>query len=85
VVVVQALELDGIKTSTVARMLRQLGHARKSLVIDVHPGDNFVLSTRNIAGVQVVPANRVTARDVMDSTTIITSQAALERLQEALG
>lgn len=85
VVVVEALELGEIKTAAAARLLRQLGHARKSLVIDVHPADNLVLSARNLAGVQVVPANRVTARDVMDSTTIIASQAAIERLQEALG
>jgi ribosomal protein L4 len=44
-----------------------------------------VLSTRNLPGVRVVQANRVSARDVMDSTTIIASQAAIERLQEALG
>ena len=85
VVVVQGFELGEVKTAAAARMLRQLGHARKSLVIDVQPDDNLVLSTRNIAGVRLVPANRVTARDVIDSTTIIASQAALERLQEALG
>ncbi len=32
----------------------------------------------------LVPANRVTARDVMDCATVIASQAALTRLQEAL-
>lgn len=85
VVAVQAFELSGIKTAEAAAMLAQLGHARKSLVIDVQPGEELVLSTRNIPGVRVVPANRVTARDVMDSTTIIASQAALERLQDALG
>lgn len=85
VVVVQAFEVPEVKTAVAARMLRQLGHTRKSLLIDVQPSDDFVLSTRNIPGVRLVPANRVTARDVMDSTTIIASQAALERLQEALG
>ncbi len=85
VVAVQAFDVTEVKTAAAARMLRQLGHTRKSLVIDVQPSDDFVLSTRNIPGVRLVPANRVTARDVMDSTTIIASQAALERLQEALG
>jgi|SRR5690606_31299520 large subunit ribosomal protein L4 len=85
VVVVQAFEVPEVKTAVAARMLRQLGHTRKSLLIDVQPSDDFVLSTRNIPGVRLVPANRVTARDVMDSPRIIASQAALERLQEALG
>lgn len=85
VVVVSAFELSAIKTSAAEKMLRELGHGRKSLLIDVQPDDTLVLSTRNLPGVRVVQANRVSARDVMDSTTVIASQAALERLQEALG
>jgi large subunit ribosomal protein L4 len=85
VTVVTGFELPSVKTSAALKMLRDLGHARKSLVIDVQPDDTLVLSTRNLQGVRLVPANRVTARDVMDSTHIIASQAALERLQEALG
>lgn len=85
VVVVSGFELSAIKTSAAETMLRGLGHARKSLLIDVQPDDTLVLSTRNLPGVRVVQANRVSARDVMDSTTIIASQAAIERLQEALG
>jgi len=52
--------------------------------IDVQPADALVLSTRNLPGVRLVPANRVTARDVMDCAKVIASQAALTRLQEAL-
>ena len=54
-------------------------------MIDVAPADALVLSTRNLAGVKLVPANRVTARDVMDCAKVIASQAALTRLQETLG
>lgn len=85
VVVVEAIEVSEIKTRAAAQLLAGLGHTRKSLVIDVHPDDNFVRSTRNLPGVHVVPAGRVTARDVMDSTHIIASRAAIERLQEVLG
>ena len=72
------------KTRAAAQLLKGLGHVRKTLVIDVEPTDALVLSTRNLAGVRLVPANRVTARDVMDCATVIASQAALTRLQEAL-
>jgi ribosomal protein L4 len=34
--------------------------------------------------VRLVPANRVTARDVMDARTIVATRAAVERLQEVL-
>jgi large subunit ribosomal protein L4 len=85
VVVVEALEVPEVKTRAASQMLQGLGHVRKSLLIDVHPDDKLVLSTRNLQGVRVVPASLVTARDVMDSTRIIASRAAIERLQEALG
>lgn len=85
VVVVDALSVSEPRTRLAAQLLRQLGHTRKTLVIDVHPEDALVLSTRNLVGVRLMPANRVTARDVIDSTTVIASQAALSRLQEVLG
>lgn len=85
VVVVDALAVSEAKTRVAAQLLAGLGHARKTLLIDVQPADSLVLSTRNLVGVRLVQANRVTARDVMDSTRVIASQAAIERLQEALG
>ena len=85
VVVVDALAVNEPKTRAAAQLLKGLGHTRKTLVIDVAPADALVLSTRNLAGVRLVPANRVTARDVMDCAKVIASQAALTRLQETLG
>ena len=43
------------------------------------------MSARNIAGVSLVASNRVTARDVIDTTRVVTTKDALEKLQEALG
>ena len=56
----------------------------KALVVDVQPDDKFALSVRNIAGVRMLPANRVTARDVADTRKIVLTQAALEKLQDVL-
>jgi large subunit ribosomal protein L4 len=85
VVVVDALSVNEARTREAARLLKGLGHTRKTLVIDVQPADALVLATRNLAGVRLVPANKVTARDVMDCAKVIASQAALTRLQETLG
>ena len=54
------------------------------LILDVKPDANFALSVRNIAGVKLVPSNRVTARDVADTVKVVATRAALERLQEVL-
>jgi hypothetical protein len=35
--------------------------------------------------VRLVPSGRLTARDVMNTTRIIATRAAIERLQEVLG
>jgi large subunit ribosomal protein L4 len=85
VTVVDALSVSEVKTKAAAALLKTLGADGKTLLIDVRPEDTFALSTRNIAGVRLVPSNRVTARDVMDAGRIIATRAAVERLQEVLG
>ena len=40
---------------------------------------------RNIEGVRVLPSNRISARDVMNTRKVVLTRAALEKLQEALG
>jgi large subunit ribosomal protein L4 len=65
-------------------MLKTLGATGKTLLIDVKPEDDFALSARNIAGIRVVPTNRVTARDVMDTSHVIATRVAMEKLQETL-
>ena len=59
--------------------------ARKTLVIDAGAGRRAGAVARNLAGVKLVPANQVTAYDVLDCAKVIASQAALTRLQETLG
>lgn len=85
VVVVEELKSTEKKTKATALMLKALGATSKTLVIDVKLDDNFLLSARNIAGVKVVASGRLTARDVMDTTKVIATRAAIERLQEVLG
>jgi large subunit ribosomal protein L4 len=90
VVVVDALSVGEIKTKAAAEMLKRLGldggkKASKVLLVDVKPEDKLSLSMRNIEGVKVLPSNRVSARDVMNTRRVVLTQAALEKLQEALG
>jgi large subunit ribosomal protein L4 len=84
VTIVDALAASEIKTKAAAEMLKGLGADGKVLLLDVHPDEKLHLSTRNIAGVKFLAANRVSARDVMDAARIIATRTALERLQEAL-
>ena len=85
VVVVDELKATEKKTKDAAELLKRLGASRKTLVVDVKLDENFERSARNIAGVQLVQSGRLTARDVMNTTRIIATRAAIERLQEVLG
>ncbi len=86
ITVVDALSVGEIKTKAAAEMLRRLGiDGGKALLVDVKPEDKLTLSVRNIEGVRVLPSNRVSARDVMNTRRVVLTRAALEKLQEALG
>jgi large subunit ribosomal protein L4 len=84
VVVVDALGVAEVKTKAAVEMLGRLGVVGKVLLIDVKPQDTLALSVRNIVGVRLLPSNRVSARDVMDTRRIVLTRAALETLQEVL-
>jgi large subunit ribosomal protein L4 len=86
VIIVDALSVGEIKTKAAAEMLRRLGiDGGKALLVDVKPEDKLALSVRNIEGVRLLPSNRISARDVMNTRRVIMTRAALEKLQEALG
>jgi large subunit ribosomal protein L4 len=90
VIVVDALSVGEIKTKAAAEMLRKLGIERgqkggKVLLVDVKPEEKLALSVRNIEDVRVLPSNRISARDVMNTRRVVLTRAAIEKLQEALG
>ncbi len=85
VIVVDELKAAEVKTKDAAALLKRLGVTGKALVTDVRLDENFTKSARNIAGIRLVPSGRVTARDVMDTTRVVVTRAAVERWQEVLG
>jgi large subunit ribosomal protein L4 len=85
VIVVDALSVGEIKTRAAAEMLRRIGVEGKALLVDVKPEDKLSLSVRNIDGVRVLPSNRISARDVINTRRVVMTRAAIEKLQEALG
>jgi large subunit ribosomal protein L4 len=90
VIVVDALSVAEIKTKAAVEMLHTLGvgggaRASKVLLVDVKPEDKLSLSVRNIEGVRLLPSNRISARDVVNTRRVVLTRAALEKLQEALG
>jgi len=83
-VVVDSLTASEVKTKAAAAVLRTLGVDGKALIVDVQPDEKFALSVRNLAGVRLLPSNRITARDVMDTRKVVVTRQALEKLQDVL-
>jgi len=84
-VIVDALTASAVKTKAAAAMLKTIGVNGKALLVDVQLDDNLVLSLRNIPGVKFLQSSRITARDVMDTSKVVLTQSAVEKLQSALG
>jgi large subunit ribosomal protein L4 len=84
VIVVDALSVSEGKTKAAAAVLKGLGVTGKTLVVDVKLDETFTLAARNLAGVRLLPSNRITARDVADTTKVVATRAAIEKLQEVL-
>jgi len=85
VTVVDKLEAGDGKTKSTAAMFQRLGVSGKTLVVGVNADEPFARTARNIAGVKLVAAGRVTPRDLIDTAHVIVTREALEKLQETLG
>jgi large subunit ribosomal protein L4 len=84
-VIVDALTASAVKTKAAAAMLKALGVTGKALLVDVQPDETLARSVRNIPGVALLASSRITARDVIDTTKVVLTQSAVEKLQSAFG
>ena len=83
-VVINDLSVDAPKTKSFAERIANIGVEGKALVIDTIENTNAVLATRNNPKVRFVDASEINVYDVVNSRYIVLSQAALDRLTEAL-
>jgi large subunit ribosomal protein L4 len=84
IIVVDGLTASEAKTKAAVALLKGWNVIGKAVLIDVAVDETLARSVRNIPGVSLVAANRVTARAVIDAAHVVTTRGALEKLQEAL-
>jgi len=84
--VVNSFEIKEAKTKAFVASLGKLKVAGTTLLVDVSTAENknLDLSSRNIAGLELVRANEVHPYHLMRYTHVIFAQPALERLQDSL-
>ena len=83
-VVVSEMSVDEAKTKSLAQKVLGLGVEGKALLIDTMENTNAVLASRNNPKLNFVDALHVNVYDVVNSRYVVLSQAALDRLTEAL-
>jgi large subunit ribosomal protein L4 len=83
-VVVSDMSVDEAKTKSFAQKVSGLGVEGKALLIDTAENTNALLAARNNPKLQFVDALHVNVYDVVNSRYVVLSQAALDRLTEAL-
>ena len=81
IVVLDAFNLDEIKTKKFAEVMSNL-KVDKALVVIEGENKNVVLSGRNIPSVKVTATNEINTYDVLKYTTLVVTKAAVEKLEE---
>ena len=81
IVVLDAFNLDEVKTKKFAEVMSNL-KVDKALVVIEGENKNVVLSGRNIPTVKVSATNEINTYDVLKYNTLVVTKAAVEKLEE---
>ena len=81
IVVLDAFNLDEVKTKKFAEVMSNL-KVDKALVVIEGENKNVVLSGRNIPTVKVSATNEINTYDVLKYETLVVTKAAVEKLEE---
>ena len=83
--VVESFELEEAKTGVFREALDKLGVEKTALLVDgTKENRNLELSSRNVAGVELVAGSQVHPYHLLKYETAIFARAALEKLQDSL-
>ncbi len=84
IVVLEELKIEKPKTKRVCEMLEKMGIEKSCLVVTADAEPNIVLSARNIPGVSVANAAKLSTYDVMSKRHLVFTKDALDKLEEEL-
>jgi large subunit ribosomal protein L4 len=82
--VIQEFAFSDHKTKTAAAAFKAIEATRKVLIVDNSGDRNLSLGSRNIAGVTLLPTREVTVYDLLGHDRVLLSEAAANKLSEAL-
>ena len=78
--VVNKIELDGIKTKAIVEMLAKLKSAKKALIVTAEADETIYKSARNIEGVKVATINTLCVYDILNCDSFIVLKDAAKKI-----
>ncbi|MEI6847232.1 MAG: 50S ribosomal protein L4 [Chlorobiaceae bacterium] len=86
ILVVEDFRFDQIKTKPFAEILNNLGLKEKKTLLLTPEYDIIVArSGKNIEGLNIMTANKVSTYDILDSQTVLVQKTALKTIENTLG
>lgn len=83
--VVEAWQVEDVKTKAVVQTLASIKSQGKSVVVDAASNDKLRLSARNLADTTFLPPEGVNVYDLLRHDTLILTQDAARALEKRLG
>ena len=80
--VVNKVELEGIKTKAIVEMLAKLKAAKKTLIVTDGVDEVIYKSARNIEGVKVVTVNTLCVYDILNCDSFVVLKDAAKNIEE---
>ncbi|MBF0156498.1 MAG: 50S ribosomal protein L4 [Magnetococcales bacterium] len=84
VVILDRLSVEGIKTRVMRQLLIGLGVEKSALVVLAERDQNVELSSRNLPGITVMPADGVNVYDLLVHEKLVLTESARLKLEERL-
>ncbi len=81
-IVVENMDLDEVKTATVAKALKAIGAGNSSLIVLEGVNKNAELSARNIKDVKTALVNTINVVDILKYDSFVATKAAVEKIEE---
>ena len=81
-IVIENMDLDEIKTATVAKALKAIGAGESSLIVLEGVNRNAELSARNIKDVKTALVNTINVMDILKYDSFVATKAAVEKIEE---
>jgi large subunit ribosomal protein L4 len=81
-IVLENMDLDEVKTATVAKALKAIGAGESSLIVLEGVNRNAELSARNIKDVKTALVNTINVMDILKYDSLVGTKAAVQKIEE---